>query len=57
MEDALEELEDLWADLKRRHQENGVALREIDTVRVAAESSDLLFCFLFYICSIMCHVW
>ncbi|KAJ6664695.1 hypothetical protein lerEdw1_006268 [Lerista edwardsae] len=31
MEEALEELEDLWAELKRRHQENGVALREIDT--------------------------
>ncbi|XP_044300895.1 uncharacterized protein LOC123030759 isoform X1 [Varanus komodoensis] len=31
MEDALEELEDLWAELKRRHQENGAALREIDT--------------------------
>ncbi|XP_053160357.1 uncharacterized protein LOC128348748 isoform X3 [Hemicordylus capensis] len=31
MEDALEELENLWAELKRRHQENGVALREIDT--------------------------
>ncbi|XP_062981477.1 spectrin beta chain, non-erythrocytic 5-like [Elgaria multicarinata webbii] len=31
MEDALEELEELWAELKRRHQENGAALREIDT--------------------------
>ncbi|XP_053238868.1 uncharacterized protein LOC128410983 isoform X2 [Podarcis raffonei] len=31
MEDALEELEDLWEELRRRHQENGVALREIDT--------------------------
>ncbi|KAJ7340935.1 hypothetical protein JRQ81_004222 [Phrynocephalus forsythii] len=30
VEDAFEELEDLWAELKRRHQENGVALREID---------------------------
>ncbi|KAL8185660.1 UNVERIFIED_CONTAM: hypothetical protein K2H54_056728, partial [Gekko kuhli] len=38
MEDALEELEDLWAELKRRHQENGVALREIDTaLRLVAE--------------------
>ncbi|XP_077198485.1 uncharacterized protein LOC143839818 isoform X2 [Paroedura picta] len=38
MEDALEELEHLWADLKRRHQENGVALREIDTaLRLVAE--------------------
>ncbi|XP_033000442.1 uncharacterized protein LOC117044110 isoform X4 [Lacerta agilis] len=31
MEDALGELEDLWEELRRRHQENGVALREIDT--------------------------
>ncbi|XP_072847910.2 uncharacterized protein LOC110074663 isoform X3 [Pogona vitticeps] len=30
VEEAFEELEDLWAELKRRHQENGVALREID---------------------------
>ncbi|XP_015272397.1 PREDICTED: uncharacterized protein LOC107115253 [Gekko japonicus] len=38
MEDALEELEDLWADLRRRHQENGAALREIDTaLRLVAE--------------------
>ncbi|XP_048339258.1 uncharacterized protein LOC125425723 isoform X2 [Sphaerodactylus townsendi] len=31
IEDALEELEDLWAELRRQHQENGVALRETDT--------------------------
>nr|XP_034964067.1 uncharacterized protein LOC118081770 isoform X3 [Zootoca vivipara] len=31
VEDALDELEDLWEELRRRHQENGVALREIDT--------------------------
>lgn len=32
MEDALEELGELWAELKKRHQENGKALQEIDTV-------------------------
>lgn len=32
MEDAFADLEELWAELKRRHQENGVALKEIDTV-------------------------
>ncbi|XP_061480822.1 spectrin beta chain, non-erythrocytic 1-like isoform X5 [Rhineura floridana] len=31
VEDALEELEDLWEELRRKHQANGVALREIDT--------------------------
>ncbi|XP_058046466.1 uncharacterized protein LOC131201901 isoform X3 [Ahaetulla prasina] len=31
MEDALEELGELWAELKKRHQENGKALQEIDT--------------------------
>ncbi|XP_025023233.1 spectrin beta chain, non-erythrocytic 1-like isoform X8 [Python bivittatus] len=31
MEDALEELGELWAELKKRHQENGMALQEIDT--------------------------
>uniref|UniRef100_A0A8C5SML0 PH domain-containing protein n=1 Tax=Laticauda laticaudata TaxID=8630 RepID=A0A8C5SML0_LATLA len=31
MEDALEELGELWTELKKRHQENGKALQEIDT--------------------------
>ncbi|XP_062829890.1 uncharacterized protein LOC100551915 isoform X2 [Anolis carolinensis] len=31
MDNALEELEELWEELKRKHQENGAALREIDT--------------------------
>ncbi|XP_066474712.1 spectrin beta chain, non-erythrocytic 2-like isoform X2 [Tiliqua scincoides] len=42
MEDAVEELEDLWAELKRRHQENGVALREIDTaLRLVGELEEV----------------
>ncbi|XP_060610035.2 spectrin beta chain, non-erythrocytic 1-like isoform X2 [Anolis sagrei] len=31
IDNALEELEELWEELKRKHQENGAALKEIDT--------------------------